>query len=130
MICSEDELGLVDERQDGILELPSDAPLGMSMREYLEKNDAILEIDNKAINHRPDLFSHIGIAREVAAIQSETLEYNLSSKDFTKYSELVINNEIPEHVSRYMGLKIKNVENIKTPEYIKQVLNSAEVTSK
>lgn len=130
MICSEDELGLVDERQDGILELPSDAPLGMSMREYLEKNDAILEIDNKAINHRPDLFSHIGIAREVAAIQSETLEYNLSSKDFTKYSELVINNEIPEHVSRYMGLKIENVENIKTPEYIKQVLNSAEVTSK
>jgi hypothetical protein len=38
------------------------------MRVYLEKNDAILEIDNKAINHRPDLFSHIGIAREVAAI--------------------------------------------------------------
>jgi hypothetical protein len=29
------------------------------MREYLDKNDAILEIDNKAINHRPDLFSHI-----------------------------------------------------------------------
>tara|TARA_Y100001960_G_C14690867_1_gene836308 strand:+ start:1008 stop:1400 length:393 start_codon:yes stop_codon:yes gene_type:complete len=130
MICSEDELGLVDERQDGILELPSDAPLGLSMREYLEKNDAILEIDNKAINHRPDLFSHIGIAREVATIQSETLEYNLSSKDFTKYSELVINNEIPKHVSRYMGLKIENVENIKTPEYIKQVLNSAEVASK
>jgi hypothetical protein len=29
------------------------------MRDYLGKNDAILEIDNKAINHRPDLFSHI-----------------------------------------------------------------------
>jgi phenylalanyl-tRNA synthetase beta chain len=68
MICSEDELGMINERQEGILELPSNAPLGISMRVYLEKNDAILEIDNKAINHRPDLFSHIGIAREVAAI--------------------------------------------------------------
>lgn len=130
MICSEDELWLTDERQDGILELPADAPLGLCMREYLEKNDAILEIDNKAINHRPDLFSHIGIAREVAAIQSETLNYELSLRDFSEYSELVINNEITDHVSRYMGLKIENVQNIETPEYIQQVLNSAEVTSK
>jgi len=59
MICSEDELGLNDERQEGILELPDHAPINTSMRDYLEKNDAILEIDNKAINHRPDLFSHI-----------------------------------------------------------------------
>jgi len=59
MICSEDELGLNDVRQEGILELPEDAPLDVSMRDYLNKNDAILEIDNKAINHRPDLFSHI-----------------------------------------------------------------------
>jgi hypothetical protein len=41
------------------LELPENAPLDTCMRDYLEKNDAILEIDNKAINHRPDLFSHI-----------------------------------------------------------------------
>ncbi|MFC1798102.1 YtpR family tRNA-binding protein [Patescibacteria group bacterium] len=59
MICSEDELGLIDERQEGILELPTDAPHDTCMRDYLEKNDAILEVDNKAINHRPDLFSHI-----------------------------------------------------------------------
>jgi hypothetical protein len=35
MIASEDELGLIEERQAGILELPSEAPLGKSMREYL-----------------------------------------------------------------------------------------------
>jgi len=59
MICSEDELGLVKERQEGIWELPIDAPIGVNIREYLSKDDIILEVDNKAINHRPDLFSHI-----------------------------------------------------------------------
>lgn len=50
------------------MELPDDAPINMSMQEYLEKNDTILEIDNKAINHRPDMFSHIGVARDLAVI--------------------------------------------------------------
>ena len=69
MLCSEDELGLIDERQDGIMELPEDAPLNACAREYFGFDDVILEIDNKAINHRPDLFSHIGIAREIEAIR-------------------------------------------------------------
>ncbi|MCP4523548.1 MAG: phenylalanine--tRNA ligase subunit beta [Candidatus Gracilibacteria bacterium] len=130
MICSEDELGMTDVRQEGILELPDTAPVGVSMREYLEKNDAILEIDNKAINHRPDLFSHIGIAREVSAISGNKLDYTLSNRDFSKLPDLGITNEIPQHVSRYKGLKIENVKNIDSPEYIKQVLDSADVTSK
>lgn len=130
MICSEDELGMTDIRQEWILELPADAPLGISMRQYLEKNDAILEIDNKAINHRPDLFSHIGIAREVAAIKGEKFSYQLAHRDFSDLTELQINNEISQHVSRYSALKIENVENISTPEYIKQVLNSADIASK
>ena len=130
MICSEDELGMTDVRQEGILELPEDAPLGISMREYLQKNDAILEIDNKAINHRPDLFSHIGIAREIAAIKGEKFNYQLAHRDFSNLQELQINNEISQHVSRYSALKIENAENISTPEYIKQVLNSADIASK
>jgi phenylalanyl-tRNA synthetase beta chain len=130
MICSEDELGMTDERQEGILELPADAPLGFSMRDYLEKDDAILEIDNKAINHRPDLFSHIGIAREICAIAGNKLNYELANRDFSNLSDLGIINNIPETVSRYSGLKIENVSNIETPTYIKQVLDSANIASK
>ncbi|PZM85039.1 phenylalanine--tRNA ligase subunit beta [Candidatus Gracilibacteria bacterium] len=130
MICSEDELGLVEERQAGILELPEDAVLGTCMRDYLEKNDAILEIDNKAINHRPDLFSHIGIAREIEAINGRKLDFEYEGIDLTSLPDLGIKNEIPELVSRYMGIKMKNVENIETPNYIKQVLNSADTKSK
>ena len=59
MICSEDELSLQEERSEGIMILPNDAPLGISMKEYLKKDDTVLTIDNKAINHRPDMFSYM-----------------------------------------------------------------------
>ncbi len=130
MICSEDELGLIKERQDWILELPTDAPLDVSMRDYLGKNDAVLEIDNKAINHRPDLFSHIWVIREIYAINWNKFDFEYENRDFSKLADLWIKNNIQEQVKRYIGLKIENVANIATPEYITQVLNSAEITSK
>lgn len=130
MICSEDELGLVKERQKTILELPSHAELDMCMRDYLGKNDAILEIDNKAINHRPDLFSHIWVIREIYAINNEKFNYKYEENDFSSLPSLWIKNEISDVVKRYIGLKIENVSNIETPDYIKQVLNSADVASK
>jgi len=130
MICSEDELWLIDERQEGILELPEDAPLNVSMRDYLNKNDAILEIDNKAINHRPDLFSHIWIIREIYAINDSSFDFKFENNDYSKLPSLEIKNEIPKIVKRYIGLKIENVTNSQTPDYIKQVLSSAEVSSK
>jgi len=130
MICSEDELWLIEERQAWILELPEDAPMDLSMRDYFQKNDAILEVDNKAINHRPDLFSHIWIIREIAAINWDKLELELENRDFSNLSDLWIKNEIPDVVARYIWLKAENVSNIATPDYIKEVLASAEVASK
>jgi len=130
MICSEDELWLIEERQAWILELPEDAPMDLSMRDYFQKNDAILEVDNKAINHRPDLFSHIWIIREIAAINWDKLELELENRDFSNLSDLWIKNEIPDVVARYIWLKAENVSNITTPDYIKEVLASAEVASK
>lgn len=130
MICSEDELWLIKERQEWIFILPDDAPIWISMREYLEKDDFILEIDNKAINHRPDLFSHIWIIRELYAINWEKLDYEYSKRDFSSLPDLWIKNEITDVVSRYKWLKVENVSNIESPTYIKQILNSADVTSK
>lgn len=130
MICSEDELWLIKERQTGILELPADAPLDTSMRDYLWKNDAILEIDNKAINHRPDLFSHIWVIREIFAINWNKFDFEYENRDFSKLKDLWIKNEIINEVKRYIWLKIENVANIETPDHIKKVLSSAEINSK
>ncbi len=41
---------------------------GASLAESLDWNDIILEIDNKSMTHRPDLWGQYGLARELAAI--------------------------------------------------------------
>ncbi len=118
-----------DEKE--ILDLSHiNAKIWTPLAEVLGKNDIILEIDNKAINHRADLFSHIWIIRELYAISSEKFDFKYPKYDFSSLPDLWIKNEIPKLVSRYLWIKVENVKNIESPEYIKQVLNSAEVASK
>ncbi|OFZ25814.1 MAG: phenylalanine--tRNA ligase subunit beta [Bdellovibrionales bacterium RIFOXYB1_FULL_37_110] len=75
MLCSEKELGL-SESSSGLMELANEAPLGKSMSEYLNLSpDVLLDIDNKSITHRPDLWGHFGMAREFSAV------YNLALKN-------------------------------------------------
>lgn len=65
MLCSAKELGLADT-SEGIIELPTEAPLGQSLREYMGLDDVLLEL---AITpNRGDAMSTRGIAREVAAL--------------------------------------------------------------
>jgi len=73
MICSESELGL-SEDADGILVLPDDAPIGARFVDVQHVQDWVFEIDNKSINHRPDLWGHYGFARELAAIYGRELK--------------------------------------------------------
>lgn len=65
MLCGADELGLPKEN-DGIMELPFDAPVAADLRDYLQLNDQCIDID--LTPNRGDCLSIIGIAREVAAI--------------------------------------------------------------
>ncbi|KXK26527.1 MAG: Phenylalanine--tRNA ligase beta subunit [candidate division WS6 bacterium OLB20] len=65
MICSAKELGL-SESHDGILELEPEMIPGTDLVPMLQ--DTVFEIENKSISHRPDCFSHRGIARELSAI--------------------------------------------------------------
>lgn len=45
-----------------------------NISDLLSKKDYVIEIDNKTISHRPDLWGHRGIAREVAAILGKKLK--------------------------------------------------------
>ncbi len=68
MLASGAELG-INKDHSGILEIagaPGDPVPGCAP-------DSIIEIDNKSLTHRPDLWGHIGMAREVAAILGNTL---------------------------------------------------------
>ena len=73
MICSERELEMSEEH-DGIMELPQDAPIGVPLIDYLELKDHILELDNKSLTHRPDLWGHYGFARELSALLQRPLK--------------------------------------------------------
>jgi len=65
MICSARELGLSNEHE-GIFELETEMKVGRDLSTILK--DYVYEIENKSLSHRPDCFSHEGIAREIAAI--------------------------------------------------------------
>ena len=114
MCCSGKELGISDNH-DGIIELPEDAPVGMDIKEYLPINDIIVEIDNKSLTNRPDLWGHYGIAREIAAITDhELLSLEVSEiKNDKKNLQITIKD--PQLCYRYTGLKVDNLKNNKTP---------------
>ncbi len=70
MLCSARELGMA-ENADGLLLLPAEAPIGLSVREYLHLDDRVFTL--KMTPNRSDCLSVQGIAREVAAMTGATL---------------------------------------------------------
>lgn len=113
MCCSGRELSISDNH-DGIMELPNDAPVGLDIKKYLPIEDIIVEIDNKSLTNRPDLWGHYGIAREIAAITDHEL-LPLAIEEITNSSEdLEISIKDPNLCYRYTGLKIDNLKNNKT----------------
>ena len=65
MLCSARELGISDEH-GGLLALPSDAPIGQSIRQYLDLDDVYLTL--KLTPNRGDCLSVNGVARDLAAM--------------------------------------------------------------
>jgi len=71
MLCSARELGL-GEDHDGILQLDTDAAPGTPLLDVLPSGDARLDLD--VLPNRPDLLSHLGVAREISAITGIQLD--------------------------------------------------------
>ncbi|MEO4177362.1 phenylalanine--tRNA ligase subunit beta [Acinetobacter pittii] len=120
MLCGASEIDLED-KIDGLLELPADAPVGVNIREYLKLDDNVIDIS--ITPNRGDCFSIRGIAREIAVInQLQMNEPDIKSVDATIADEkkVVISTE---GAPRYLGRVIKNV-NVKaaTPEWMEQAL--------
>ena len=114
MCCSMRELGIGDDH-DGIIELPDDVVIGTDIKDYLPVRDIIVEIDNKSLTNRPDLWGHYGIAREIATItHTEMLPLEMEEiKNDKKNLDIKINNA--NLCYRYTGLKIDNIKNNKSP---------------
>ena len=121
MICSATELQLA-ESSEGILELPGDAPTGMSIVEYLSLDDNIIDID--LTPNRGDCLSIAGVAREVSAINKVALTQNSvipvdSSIDDSFEVELLA----PQQCPRYVGRIIKGIDpQAQTPMWMQEKL--------
>lgn len=129
MMCSGKELGISDDNS-GILDLPGDTPIGVDLKCLYPIEDIIVEIDNKSLTHRPDLWGHYGIAREVAAITGhELLPLELDRSDDNKKNlNIKINN--PDLCYRYVGTKLDNITNNVTPMWMQIFLYYAGMRSK
>lgn len=75
--------------------------------------DDVIEVDNKSITHRPDLWGHYGIAREIAAIYSKPLKpYPVTTREQLtdrKLPEIPITIADPHACRRYTGLLLGGV---------------------
>ena len=115
MICGAVEIGLADlfptKEEAHILDLSDfDAPAGTPLADALDLNDIILEIDNKSMTNRPDLWGHYGIAREIAAL------YDLPMTQFPHFDRNVENTsgfhvtvEDAERCPRYLSAQIEGL---------------------
>lgn len=128
MMCSKRELGISDEHE-GIIELPNDFVVGKDIKEYIPIDDIIVEIDNKSLTNRPDLWGHYGIAREIAAITNhELLPLELATIPKNN-KDLNIKIENPELCYRYLGVKLENIKSKQTPLWMETFLNYAGMRS-
>ena len=126
MLCGADELGLSEVR-DGLMELPADAPLGQNLRDYLELNDAIIEID--LTPNRGDCFGLRGIAREVGVLtRTQVNEPNVPTVSPTAQDSLPVELVDPQGCPRYLGRVISGVDLSKpSPAWLVERLRRAGV---
>jgi len=115
MCCSEFELGISNDNS-GIIEVTQDVELGTDIKKVYQIDDIIFEIDNKSLTHRPDLWGHYGIAREISCILDRDLK-EVEIEDFESVKNLpkIKLNVKSNDCLRYSTISIDNIERKTTP---------------
>ncbi|WP_180183430.1 phenylalanine--tRNA ligase subunit beta [Acinetobacter sp. YH01020] len=123
MLCGASEIDLED-KIDGLLELPADAPVGTNIREYLSLDDHVIDIS--ITPNRGDCFSIRGIAREIGVINQLPVtapEIKEVAATITDEKKVVVETD---GCPRYLGRVIKNVNTkAPTPEWMERALARA-----
>ena len=109
MCCSEKEIGISDDHS-GIMELDESLVNGTDIKDVMEIDDIVFEVDNKSLTNRPDLWGHYGIAREFAALAGRPLK-PLDTVDLTEYKDLPkVDMKIEDPLCyRYSCLQFENI---------------------
>ncbi len=128
MLCSAKELGIAEEAS-GLLILPADAPVGQSIRQYLDLDDNVFEL--KLTPNRADCLSLSGVAREVAAITGAVANLPVVPEvTATIADERAIVLDAPAACPLYFGRIVKGVNaKAATPEWMKVRLERSGIRS-
>ena len=130
MICGAEEvyLGNIFPPKDDheIVDLKGiDCKPGDNIADVLELSDTVLEIDNKSLTNRPDLWGHLGIARELSCIYDIPLK-NVDvveiPKDIKKYNVEI---KDPNKCRRYVGIEIEGVYEKESPRWMQALITNA-----
>lgn len=120
MICSSDELGLTNTRARGILVLDENIPLGTDVRSLYGKADALFELE--ITSNRPDLLSHLGVARELSAKLNLPVKMPVIQDVKGEGECLKIDVRDSAACPRYSGRLIRGVKNAPSAEFIQERL--------
>jgi phenylalanyl-tRNA synthetase beta chain len=127
MLCSARELGLGEEH-DGIMELDLDVTPGTPFLAAMPVGDARLVVD--VLPNRPDLLSHLGVAREIAAVTGGDVRLpDIGTADIEipearrfrragNAGDVVLHLEDATLASRYMGIVIRGVKVGPSPQWL------------
>jgi phenylalanyl-tRNA synthetase beta chain len=127
MICSEEELGLSDDHS-GIMVLGDDATVGQPLVDYLAvhdvtPDDAVFDID--LTPNRPDAASHIGVARDVAALADSDLqrpEVDTPEPGGPTADEVTVHIQDEAGCPRYVAMLVKDVDVQQSPLWLRRRL--------
>jgi phenylalanyl-tRNA synthetase beta chain len=116
MICSESELGISDS-SEGIAELDVEATIGQDVREYLDLDDHIIELD--ITPNRGDCFSVLGVAREVSA--NYNMAFVMPDIEITATGKSSVATSVSNTSAcpKYLTRSIKGIDNsVQTPQWM------------
>ncbi|MGA0845275.1 MAG: phenylalanine--tRNA ligase subunit beta [Luteolibacter sp.] len=124
MLAAAEEIGL-PKGEDGLLILPADARIGQPVKELFD-SDVLLEVE--VTPNRPDLLSHRGLARELAALLKAPLkESNHSAQAgqaIPSEPSQTIRIEAHDACPFYSAIRISGVQVVESPAWLRERLES------
>ena len=129
MICGATEVYLSElfppKNEKEIVDLTGlDVKPGENISDALNLGDTILEIDNKSLSNRPDLWGHYGIARELSVIYNVPLK-ELEINKPNGLPEYKVSIEEKDKCKRYAAVKIDGVIAKESPSWMKTLITNA-----
>lgn len=121
MLCSNKELGL-NEEGEGIVILPTDAPVGQAFAKYMGFEDILFEL--KVTPNRSDCLSHFGLAREIGAVLAREPKFPIESIKEIGATSTRVDLRESSMCPRYSGRGMRGVKVGPSPAWLKKRLES------